>query len=173
VATPKGRTLDTFQCPGCGKTILAGVPNCQFCGAPTDVRPKSGSTQSVVAKRTKGYGGEEVLYVLCALLWIGGGGYDLAAAFGKTPMLMETFGGMAYFGMLAGFRTLLGIGLLFRVDLAGIISRVLAVVQIGMSGTTVVLAFVNGNYETAGVAYQGGQVVLAALVFYLVGVVGD
>jgi hypothetical protein len=173
VAGSSQRSLDTLQCPSCGKTVIAGMKACQFCGAPMDARARAGSTQAAVRQRSRSFGLEELIFVLCAVLWVAGGGYDLAATFGKTPMLIEPFGGMAYFGILAGFRALLGLGMLFRIDLAGTISRVLALVQIAFSGVTVVLALVNESSQVNGIIYQAAQLALAALVFWIVAVVGD
>lgn len=173
MAAGKGRTLDTFPCPKCGKTLMAGVRSCQFCGAQTDVKASSGSTQAAVRRYKSGLTFQEICVYLVAVLWIAGGAYDLAQAIGWAPMLIEHFGGKAYFGMLAGFRLGLGLAILFQLDLATIVARFLALIQIAFSGVTVVLALLGGAQFSLGMGVEVLQIALAAFVFYLMGVAGE
>lgn len=173
MASTKGRTLDTYQCPQCGKTLLAGVQMCQFCGTSTAVRPKSGSTQASVRKTSSGISFDEICFFLVALIWVGTGAFDIAGAFGKAQVLIEPFGGVAYFGMLAGFRGVLGLGMLFRVDMAAAIARIVSVIQMALSAVTVILALVNGVNNPLGMAYHAGHILIAFFLFYLVGAIGD
>lgn len=165
-----------ITCPGCQKMLPDWSKNCQFCGVPVDkvVRPKA------EAKKTYAKAGPApyiwVLYYLFAALWIVDGTRVLLAALGALPQVAAAGSlGQAFSGMLAimaiigGALILLGIGLIFKVELArgivnvmcwisilgGMFNLVIAIFASPMSG---VMGIVNVFLAMFTIAWTGAQI---------------
>lgn len=125
------------KCPKCGQTVPDWAQVCQFCGTlipgRAPIRPVGGGTAAKPAGRW-----QDLAYIIASIWWIGQGLRILLA--GAQLVRPEVAGGggfLASFGVLAiiigGFLTLVGIGMVARVELARGAANIICWIQIAFA----------------------------------------
>ena len=177
-----------IACSGCHNTLPDWAQKCQFCGADVTkvARP------APVGKKPQTYAPSPtwiwpVYYALCAYWIISGLGhgaetYHTAITPVKVEFLgmkqtMEAPGVFAFWSVvgftLAAFRTLVGVGLAARVELARGIANFLAGLSIlfgvlGLVGSFASALFI-GPWAVLGILMNTADIVVGAMTIYLIG----
>lgn len=160
-----------IQCPKCQSTLPDWATTCQFCGTDVGKVVRPPTVQKL--KKAYAYGPAPwvwVVYYIIAGWWVASGGFHIVREFtaAKEPSVIVP--------IVCGIQVLLGLGLLFRVEIARGIAHFFAWVEIffgalgilGALGLMLLWPLAGGMLILLGLI----DIVSAGLLIYVIGETG-